>query len=196
MGSRILIIQGHPDPAGGRLCHALAKSYAGGASAAGHEVRNLDIAHLDFPILRTQDDFENSLPPAAIRAAQDDIRWAEHLVIIHPLWHSGMPALLWAFFEQTFRYGFFAEKSTAGKRWPKRLLLGRSAHVVITMGMPAMFHRWYMHAHGLKMFTGGVLWWSGITPARSTLIGSVGGMTQQKAQYWINRLNAAGRQAR
>ena len=117
-------------------------------------------------------------------------------MIIHPLWHSGMPALLWAFFEQVFRYGFFAEKSTAGRRWPKRLLRGRSAHVVITMGMPGFFYRWYMRAHGLKMFSDGVLWWSGITPARSTLIGGVGGMTPEKSRYWIERMNAAGRQAR
>lgn len=196
MGSRIVIIQGHPDPAGGHLCHALADSYARGATAAGHEVRVLDVAKLDFPILRTPADFETGTPAASIRAAQDDIRWAQHLMIIHPLWHSGMPALLWGFFEQTFRYGFFAERSTPEKRWPKRLLLGRSAHVVITMGMPALFYRWFMGSHGLKMFTGGVLWWAGITPARSTLIGSAGGMTNSKAKVWMERLRADGSLAR
>ena len=195
MGKRIVIIQGHPDPAGGRLCHALAGSYERGAAAEGHQVRLIDVAHLEFPILRTQEDFENRPPVAAILAAQEDIRWAQHLMIIHPLWHSGMPALLWAFFEQTFRYGFFAERSTAGQRWPKRLLRGRSAHVIITMGMPALFYRWYMRSHCLKMFTGGVLWWSGIAPARSTLIGNVGGMTQAKAKNWLDLLEADGRLA-
>jgi putative NADPH-quinone reductase len=196
MGNRIVIIQGHPDPAGGRLCHALADSYALGAIAAGHEIRRIDVAHLEFPILRTQDDFENMPPVAAIRAAQEDIRWAQHLMIVHPLWHSGMPALLWAFFEQTFRYGFFAEKSRSAKRFPKRLLRGRSAHVIITMGMPALFYRWYLRSHWLKMFTGGILWWSGITPARSTLIGSVGDMTEAKAKNWLDRIAADGRLAR
>lgn len=28
MGKRIVIIQGHPDPVGGHLCHGLADSYA------------------------------------------------------------------------------------------------------------------------------------------------------------------------
>jgi putative NADPH-quinone reductase len=196
MGRRILIIQGHPDPGGGHFCHALAQSYATGASAAGHEVRHIDVAHLDFPILRTQADFEDSQPVASIRAAQDDIRWAEHLVIVHPLWHSGMPALLWAFFEQTFRYGFFAQKSTTHKRWPARLLKGRTAHIVITMGMPALFYRWVLRAHGLKMFTGGVLWWSGITNVNSTLIGSVGSIDKPKAEIWLERLRAAGKAAR
>ena len=196
MGSRIVIIQGQTVPTGGHLCHALADSYARGAAAAGQEIRRIDDAHLEVPILRTQDDFENSTPVASIRAAQEDIQWAQRLMIIHPLCHSGIPALLWALFEQTFRYGFFAERSTPEKRWPKRPLRGRSAHIVITMGMPALFYRWDMHLHGLKMFTGGVLWWSGITPARSTLIGSIGNLTDAKAKVCMNRLNADGRLAR
>jgi hypothetical protein len=32
MSRRLTIIQGHPDPAGNRLCHALADAYAGGAA--------------------------------------------------------------------------------------------------------------------------------------------------------------------
>jgi putative NADPH-quinone reductase len=39
MSRRLTIIQGHPDPAGNRLCHALADAYAGGAAVAGHAVR-------------------------------------------------------------------------------------------------------------------------------------------------------------
>jgi putative NADPH-quinone reductase len=35
MAKRIVIIQGHPDPAGGHLCHALADAYAAGARGQG-----------------------------------------------------------------------------------------------------------------------------------------------------------------
>ena len=35
---RIAIVQGHPDPAGKHLCHALADAYADGAARAGHAV--------------------------------------------------------------------------------------------------------------------------------------------------------------
>ena len=37
--SRILVIQGHPDPAGGHLCHALAEAYVDAARAAGHQAQ-------------------------------------------------------------------------------------------------------------------------------------------------------------
>ena len=49
MPRRIAIIQGHPDPRGNRYGHALAAEYAEGAKAAGHEVRLMDVAALDFP---------------------------------------------------------------------------------------------------------------------------------------------------
>lgn len=57
MTRRIAIIQGHPDPAGHRLLHAMADAYTEGATAAGHEVRRIEVAKLEFPLLRTQADF-------------------------------------------------------------------------------------------------------------------------------------------
>lgn len=50
-----------------------------------------------------------------------------------------MPALLKAFFEQALRPGFAMSTSAKGG-WTK-LLSGRSARVVVTMGMPAFVYR-------------------------------------------------------
>ena len=58
MTRRIAIIQGHPDPAGHHLLHAMADAYAAGATAGGHEVRRIEVAELDFALLRTQAEFE------------------------------------------------------------------------------------------------------------------------------------------
>lgn len=52
--SRILVIQGHPDTKTSHLGHALERGYVEGAQAAGHDVRTLHVAELDFPILRRQ----------------------------------------------------------------------------------------------------------------------------------------------
>lgn len=54
MGKRILLIQGHPDAGQHHLCNALERAYAKGAEAAGHEVRHVDVAALDFPLIRSQ----------------------------------------------------------------------------------------------------------------------------------------------
>ena len=62
---RIVLIQGHPDPRGGHLCHALADAYAEGARGAGRDLRLIDVARLDFPLLRSAAEWkETPLPPA------------------------------------------------------------------------------------------------------------------------------------
>ena len=106
MVRRVLIINGHPDASPGRLCSALCEAYAAGARAVGREVRRLDVAALDLPPIRSAEDFIGGpIPPDALHA-QAAITWADHLVIVHPLWLGAAPALLRAFCEQVFRYGF------------------------------------------------------------------------------------------
>ncbi len=138
MGKRIAVIQGHPDPQGNRFGHALAVAYREGAAQGGHECRIIDVARLEFPLLRTQDDWSDGNPPPGIRDAQQVIAWADHLVILYPLWLGSMPALLKGFLEQTMRPGFALAKSGPGMM-DKKLLSGRSARIVVTMGMPALF---------------------------------------------------------
>lgn len=168
----ILIVNGHPDPESKGLCHALAEAYDEGARESGHAVRRLDIARLDFECLRSQAEFEKGTPPAAIVGPQGDIQWANHLVLIFPLWLGDMPAILKAFFEQTLRPGFaFAYRSSG---FPTKLLKGRSVRIISTMGMPALVYRWFYCAHGLRNLKRNILRSSGFAPVRDTLLGGVG----------------------
>jgi putative NADPH-quinone reductase len=193
MPRNILILNGHPDPATTGLCHALASAYEEGARAAGHAVRRLDVAKLDFGLLRSQAAFEKDAPPPAVAAAQDSIRWANHLVVIFPLWLGDMPAVLKGFFEQALRPGF---AFTYGKRgFPIRHLTGRSARVVVTMGMPALVYRWYFRAHGLKNLKRNVLKFVGFAPVRDTLIGGVGSRSRESIARVLGDIRQMGRRA-
>ncbi len=183
------IIDGHPDPAQGRLTHALADRYVEAARAAGNEVRRIDIAHIDFPLLRDPDDFYTGRPPEPIREAQRDIAWADHLVFFYPLWDSDMPALLKAFIEQTFRPGFALDYGGA-RRFPKRLLTGKSARIVVTMGMPAFIYRSFFGAYGLRSFKL-ALRLCGINPVRDTLFGAVETVSPQCRKRWFARIAGA-----
>ncbi len=194
MAQRIVIIQGHPDPAGGHLCNALADAYRTGAESAGREVRTLDVAQLEFPLIRSKEQFEHGEPPAVIKEAQDAIHASRHLLIVYPLWLGTMPALLKAFFEQVFRYDFAFEPQAKGQF--KSRLKGRSARVVVTMGMPALAYRWYFRAHSLKSLERNVLKFAGITPVRESLFGMVDQASDERRQRWLARmqqLGAAGR---
>src|SRR5262245_13697105 len=190
--TRISIIKGQPTGGFQHFGHALAQAYAQAALAAGHEVQSIAVADLDFPILRSKQEWDEGPAPAAIAKAQEVIGWAQHLLIIHPLWIGSMPALLKAFFEQALRPGF-AMAATGKGRWSK-LLSGRGARVVVTMGMPAPIYRWYFGAPGLKSLTQS-LSLVGVAPCRTTLIGMIEGMHATKRRKWLRRLSALGARA-
>jgi putative NADPH-quinone reductase len=190
-GRRIAVILGHPDAEGGHLCHALAEAYGRGAKAGGHEVREIAVAGLEFPWIRNRDDFVSGERPPDILEVQETIRWAEHLVVVYPLWQGTMPALLKAFIEQVFRYDFAFEPQPNG-RFEKKLT-GRSARIVVTMGMPALAYRFYFRAHSLKSLERNILGFAGIKPIRETLLGGVETASAEKRQGWIGKLEDLGR---
>lgn len=194
MTRRILIVQAHPDATRPHLCHALAESYAEGARSAGHEVHALAIAELDFPMLRSQDEWTKGELPAALAPAQEAIAWAEHIVLFFPLWLGDMPALLKGFLEQVARPGF-AFGSEGGNPFGRKGLVGRSARVVVTMGMPALVYRWYFRAHSVKSLERNILGFVGISPIRQTLVGSVEQLGDAGVARWRGRLRALGAQA-
>lgn len=190
MADRIVIIDGHPDPDPARFNHALANAYVEGAREAGRECRLLALAEMDFPLLRTRKDWEGGGPSASVREGQDAIRWADHIMFLYPLWLGDVPALLKAYLEQVMRPGFAIGFGSGG---PKRLLKGRSARIVVTMGMPALFYRLYFGAHSVASFKRNILGLVGIHPVHTTLIGGVEGKVE-KREAWLQRMRDFGRE--
>ena len=195
MGKRIAVIQGNPTAGGGHFCHALADAYARGAAEGGHEVRTVAVAEIDFPLVRSKEEWERDAPPPAIVQAQEAIRWAEHLVIVYPLWLGTMPALLKAFLELVFRPGFATGMSEGGKAW-RKLLKGRSSRIVVTMGTPALVYRWYFGAHSLRSLERNILGFVGIGPNRHTLIGMVEGVGDARRRNRLDGMRELARNGR
>lgn len=191
MSRHILLIQGHPDSSELHLCHALAGSYVQGALEAGQEVRRCELAALDFPLLRSQKDFDNGVVPEQLQSVQSDILWCNHMVLFFPLWAGDMPALLKGMLEQVFRPAF---TGTSRNPLSTKALSGRSARVVVTMGMPALVYRWYFRAHSVKALERNMLGMVGIGPVRETLIGLTGDLSASQAQDWLSILRKLGAQ--
>ena len=194
MARRILIIQAHPDVATPHLGHALASAYAEAAQDAGHAVQRIDVARLDFPLLRSAREWEHEEPPPVLLEVQRQIRWADHLVFFFPLWLGDMPALLKAFLEQVARPGF-AFRPTPGGGLGERLLAGRSARVVVTMGMPALVYRFYFRAHSVRALERNVLGHLGFSPVDETLIGRVAALDDAARIRWLATMRRLGRLA-
>jgi putative NADPH-quinone reductase len=168
---RVLVLDAHPDPDPARFVHALARTYADAAEAGGHAVATLRLAELDFPLLRRPDEWLHGEAPAVIVKAQSDIEWADHLAVFYPLWLGDMPALLKAFLEQVMRPGFALDYREHGL--PRKLLAGRSARLVVTMGMPALFYRLVYGANSVKSFERNILRLVGFRPVDRTIVGGV-----------------------
>ncbi|HME25656.1 MAG TPA: NAD(P)H-dependent oxidoreductase [Acetobacteraceae bacterium] len=191
--ARLMIIQGHPDVAGGHLCHALAEAYAQAAREAGHDAATIEVAGLAFPRLQAKEEFENGPLPEMLEPAQQAIGQADHLCIVYPLWLETLPAIRKAFLEQVFRPGFAFE--LGGRSW-RRPLQGKSARIVVTMGMPLLIYRWYFGAHGLKSLERSILGFCGIGPIRESLFGMVDAAPPVRRAQLLSRMRQFGAAAR
>jgi len=185
---RILVIDGHPDPDRARLIHALADRYAEGALSWEHEVRRIDLATTEVPILRSREEWAKGQPAPAIVDAQASIAWADHIVFFYPLWLGDVPALLKAFLEQVMRPGFaLNDQASLGGG----LLRGKSATVVVTMGMPAAFYALWFRSHSLKSLERNILRFVGIRPVHHILYGAVE-QNAAKRERWLDDMFILG----
>lgn len=101
-----------------------------------------------------------------------------------------MPALLKAFLERVTQPGFAFAPTTGG--FPRKLLKGRTARLVVTMGMPALFYPAFYGAHSVNSFERNILRFVGIRPVEPLLIGNVEGDATDRAA-WLEKLSNLGK---
>ncbi|MBL8551592.1 MAG: NAD(P)H-dependent oxidoreductase [Hyphomonadaceae bacterium] len=188
---KVLVIDGHPDR-GPALCHALADAYVEGAREGGRQTRLIRLAEASFPVLRSAAAFAAAPNEPDIVKAREDVMWADHLVFVFPLWLGSAPAYVRAFLEQIARGGFVAD---IGPRGWRPGLKGKSARLIVTMGMPALAYRLMFGAHGVKSLEASVLGFAGVRPVRASLLGMIEGAPemQRRRIARVRALGAAGR---
>jgi putative NADPH-quinone reductase len=187
--AKIAIIVGHPQQQ--TLCEALAEAYARGATAAGHEVKLFALSRMNFdPILRDGFRREHPLEPD-LQAAYDWMAASDHWVIVFPLWCGDMPALMKGFIERILQPGLIHRQGTdQAMNW--RIFPGKSARVVMTMGMPTLFYRFWYGANTLRLLKRNILHFIGIKPVRETLFGMVADVPTDKRLDWLKQMEALG----
>jgi NAD(P)H dehydrogenase (quinone) len=169
MHKKILIILGHPDNSS--LCGAISDTYEAGAISAKHKVRRLNLGELKFdPILHNGYNKIQELEPH-LKQAQKDIIWANHIVIVFPIWWGLYPAILKGFFDRTFLPGF-SFKYTGKYSWDK-LLPNKTARLIATSGGPSFYYKYFAKAPALKALKITTLKFCGISPVHTTLFGSI-----------------------
>lgn len=184
MSKRVLIILGHPST--DSFCGAIATCYFEAATQVGCEVRIVQLGALNFdPVLHEGYNQIQTLEQDLLDA-QADIMWAEHLVFVFPLWWGGVPALLKGFIDRTFLPGF-AFKYRQGKAFPDKLLIGRTAHLLVAMDTAPWYYKWVYWMPGLHQMRKHTLAFCGIKPLTTLMFGPVLTSTTTQRQRWLQQ---------
>lgn len=138
---KTLIIYTHPthESLSGAFLEAVQNGIAG--SPAGHKMEVLDLYAVKFdPSLifngeiRRRDMCTNPI----YEKYREQIRWADRLVFIYPIFWGRPPAMLLGFIDQVFASNF-AYMDVPGKMYPEGLLKDKSAVCISTMKGPANY---------------------------------------------------------
>jgi putative NADPH-quinone reductase len=186
----IAILYGHPDPSHERLCYALSKAFQDAAQLTGHAVRRVDLADVDFESVTSSSDYKQGDVDTDIKRVQEMISWADHILIIFPLWMGSMPGKFKMLVEQVFRPGFALDYSEDG--FPGKLLEGKSADVVVTMGMPTVAYKGFYFSHGIRNLRRNILQFCGIYPVKVTYFGGVDFAQNDAKQKWFKKMSYLG----
>ncbi|MDO8620266.1 MAG: NAD(P)H-dependent oxidoreductase [bacterium] len=191
---KIFVLVGHPNR--DSLSYTLATSYVYGAEERGHEVRRANLGDLTFdPILHKAYKAIQPLEPDLLKL-QEDIKWADHLVVVYPAWWSTMPALLKGMFDRMwlpgFAYQFYKTGIFKDLLW-KPLMKGKSARVFVLSDSPPIFAR-LLFGDTTNEIRKGILWFSGYR-ARVKKIGPLKFVTEQQVEKWKQKFRGWGSDA-
>jgi NAD(P)H dehydrogenase (quinone) len=130
-----LVIVAHP--VAESFTMALARAYTAQLEQLGHSQRTYDLYRMGFnPVLTAEELSPTSAGQAAspdILKAQDDIRDAEVLTLIYPLWWLSMPAIMKGYVDRVFARGFAYESRDGVVRG---LLSGKKSVLITISGAP------------------------------------------------------------
>ncbi len=193
---KIYILLGHPDYEG--MCRAIADTYEEAAREAGHTVERQNIGDMHFdPILHRGYRAMQELEPD-LKRFQELIRWADHVVIIHPVWWTGMPAILKGLFDRAWLPGsafrYMKMKSGARSIFWHRLYRGKTARLIVTSGTEPLLVR-LLPGNVNAQLKWGILWFAGFSTS-TTWFGPAENIPPERKARWLKKIEKLASQAR
>ena len=186
---RVLIINGHPDKLS--YNYALAAAYRQGLTQADVHVEQLNLAELHFdPNLAYGYREKSPLEPDLLHAIAQ-IKAADHLVWVFPMWWYGLPALMKGFIDRTFLPGIFF-RYQEGKLFPDKLLKGKTARLIITADTVRWYDYLFMGSPLINQFKKGTLAFCGVSPVKVTYIAPIRKSTPLFRAQWLQKLEQMG----
>ena len=187
---KILIINGHPNK--DSFNFALANAYKIGALASSTEVKEIVITNLKFnPSLQQGYQKRTELEPDLLEAI-DKIKWADHMVWIHPVWWGGLPAITKGFIDRVFLPGITFQYRENSVWWDK-LLTGKTAHIITTLDNPSWLYKMQYAKPSVNQLKKSTLGFCGIKKVKVTYIGPVRNSKKEDRIKWISDVEKSGK---
>ncbi len=187
---KILIINGHPNKKSFNF--GVAESYKNGVlQNIKAEIKEIVIADLYFnPNLEFGYQERTELEPDLLDA-WEKIKWADHLVWIHPVWWGGLPAITKGFIDRLFLPGFAFQPRENSIFWDK-LLKGKTARIITTLDQPGWYY-WLMTGRpSVNQLKKATLEFCGIKPVKVTYIGIVKTSNENLRNKWLQKVEKLG----
>lgn len=182
---KILIINGHPNLSSFNF--ALAEAYKNGADDSKASVETITIANLDFnPNLKFGYQKRTELEPDLIESWAK-IQRADHLVLIHPVWWGGLPAITKGFIDRLFLPGM-AFQYRENSVWWDKLLKGKTAHIITTLDQPGWYYRLFFGRPSVNQLKKSTLEFCGIKPVKVSYIGIVKTADKIQREKWLQKI--------
>jgi NAD(P)H dehydrogenase (quinone) len=130
-----LVIVAHPVE--GSFTMALARAYTAQLERLGHGQLTYDLYRMGFNPVLTAEELTRTtggqVVSPDIHQAQDDVRDADVLTLIYPLWWLSMPAMMKGYVDRVFARGFAYESRDGVVRG---LLSGKKSILITVSGAP------------------------------------------------------------
>ncbi len=190
MSKKIVIINGHPNP--NAFNFGIAAAYQEGAKLSGAEVREITIANLKFdPNLKFGYQQRMELEPDLLQA-WEGIKWADHLVWVHPVWWGGLPAITKGFIDRLFLPGMAFSYRENSVFWNK-LLKGKTARIITTVDQPGWYYWLFFGKPSVNQLKKSTLQFCGISPVKITYLGIIKTSNANQREKWLQKINRLGK---
>lgn len=189
---RTLIVIAHPNPES--FNQAIKEHLVAALREQNHWVKVRDLYVLGFdPVLSLEElqryDSQEGEVPADVKAEQEEILWADHLIFIYPTWWWSMPAVMKGYFDRVFIPGF---AFTADEQGITGLLTGKKAWVIQTTGSDQA----YIEKNGLDRMVKmpmeiGIFNFCGIEVADHQILAGVPFVSDEEREEMLERFKEA-----
>jgi len=122
---------------------------------------------------------------------QEEIKKADHLVLVYPTWWATYPALLKGFIDRVFLPGFSFKYRENSPLWDK-LLTGKTARMIVTMDSPKWYYALFMKNAGHRSMKKGILEFCGIKPVKITSFSQLKSSTEASRKAWLTQVEKLG----